>query len=77
MTEPAVYWSNYETVRTQIEYETRHKISKQLDEFTNRCRERGLNGHFIAGLDYANEVVLGHTPQVSTTTSELNSETLF
>ena len=51
-------WSTYESIRSQSEYETRHKIAGELQEIIDRCAERGLNNHFISGLELAKGKVL-------------------
>jgi hypothetical protein len=75
--EPAVYWSNYEQFREQASYDTRYKIADQVQETIDRCIERGLNNHFIAGLELAKGIVLGLTKDGEETPVKLNTDTLF
>lgn len=55
-------WSNFSQDKENIEYETRHKISRLIKENINIASARGLNTHFISGLELANSIVLGFDP---------------
>jgi hypothetical protein len=69
-------WSSYETIRSESEYNTRMKIAEEVQAVIDRSTERGLNNHFISGLELAKGIVLGltHTP---TKSPGLDSDTLF
>jgi hypothetical protein len=56
-------WSTYESIRSQSEYDTRNKIASELQEIIDRCLERGLNNHFISGLELAKGKVLRLTQE--------------
>jgi hypothetical protein len=52
------------------------KIAEEIQAVVDRSSERGLNNHFISGLELARGIVLGltHTP---TKSPGLDSDTLF
>ncbi len=54
----AVRWSEYDEFRTKIEYETRNKISENLQTLIATVKESGISNHFYAGLLLANSIVL-------------------
>lgn len=51
-------WTEHGQTRSQAQYETRHKIGDDLQEVIDRCRERGMNQHFIAGLELAQHIAV-------------------
>jgi hypothetical protein len=55
-------WSNFAREKENIEYETRHKISRDIQEKINIASARGINNHFISGLELANSIVIGFDP---------------
>jgi hypothetical protein len=59
----AVRWSNYDEFRSRIEYETRHKISAQLQLKIAVVKEAGLSTEFLAGLSLANAIILNQIPE--------------
>lgn len=59
----AVRWSNYDEFRSRIEYETRHKISAQLQTKIAVVKEAGLSTEFLAGLSLANAIILNQIPE--------------
>jgi hypothetical protein len=59
----AVRWSNYDTIRSQIEYEVRHKIYDELKVVVEASKLQGISNHFIAGLECAQAKVLRLEPQ--------------
>jgi hypothetical protein len=69
-------WSSYETIRSESEYNTRNKLAEEIQAVIDRSTERGLNNHFISGLELSRGIVLGltHTP---TKSPGLDSDTLF
>lgn len=54
----AVRWSNYDTHRSQIEYEVRNKIYEDIKAVLETSREKRISNHFIAGLECAQALVL-------------------
>lgn len=65
MSDAMTNWSNYEETRERIQYETRHKLSKLIQENIDVASARGINNHFISGLELANSIVLGFDPYES------------
>jgi hypothetical protein len=65
-------WTQLGQVRAEAQYETRHLIGEDIQKIIDRCRERGISQHFIAGLELAQ-----HTAVFGPTTPEHTSETLF
>ncbi len=59
----AVRWSNYDEFRSRIEYETRNKISAQLQTKIAVVKEAGLSTEFLAGLSLANAIILNQIPE--------------
>ncbi len=59
----AVRWSNYDTHRSQIEYEVRNKIYDELKALVETSKLKGISNHFIAGLECAQAQVLGFKPE--------------
>jgi hypothetical protein len=55
----AVTWSNYESHKTEIETNLRHKIYKEIKETIDKAKLQGISNHFISGLEYAQAKVLG------------------
>jgi hypothetical protein len=55
----AVTWGNYDTVRSQIEYNVRHKIYEDIKALLETSKEQKISDHFIAGLECAMAHVLG------------------
>ena len=55
----AVTWSQYDTVRDQIENNVRHKIYDELKEVVEYSKLHNLSDQFIAGLECAQSKVLG------------------
>lgn len=49
----AVTWSNYESFRSQIEYDVRNKIYDDIKALVETSREKRISNHFIAGLECA------------------------
>lgn len=62
MADAMTNWSNYEETRERTEYETRHKLSALIQKNIDVASTRGLNNHFISGLELANSIVLGFDP---------------
>lgn len=62
MSDATTNWSNFSQDKENIEYETRHKLSRDIQEKINIASERGMNNHFISGLELANSIVLGFDP---------------
>ena len=59
------HWTTYEQQKLEIESALRCKISEDITKFADRCRERGMNGHFTSALDLAaNMALLGPYTQV-------------
>jgi hypothetical protein len=59
----AVRWSNYDTVRSTIEYETRFKIANEIQDLIDKSKLQGISNHFISGLEISLQRVLGLEPQ--------------
>jgi hypothetical protein len=55
----AVTWSQYDTVRDQIENDVRHKIYDELKEVIEYSKLHKLSDQFIAGLECAQSKVIG------------------
>ena len=69
-------WSSYESIRSESEYNTRMKIAEEIQAVVDRSIERGLNNHFISGLELSRGIVLGLT-YTPTKSPGLDSDTLF
>ena len=61
----AVRWSNYDQHRSNIEMETRNKISLQLQNKIAVVKEAGLSTEFLAGLSLANAIILNQITEES------------
>jgi hypothetical protein len=59
----AVRWSNYDEFRSRIEYETRNKLSTQLQTKIAVVKEAGLSTQLLAGLELANAIILNQIPE--------------
>ena len=55
----AVTWSQYDTVKSTIEYEFRNKLVEQLERLIRHSSNAGMNNHFISGMEYAKGLVQG------------------
>jgi len=55
-------WSNFSTHKEEFEYEIRHKLSALITKNIEIASDRGVNTHFISGLELANSIVLGFDP---------------
>jgi hypothetical protein len=73
----AVRWSDYESFRSQIEYDTRHKIAAGLEKFIENSKVSGLSNHFISGIELSKGYVLGLVDEPPSTSRELDYPTLF
>ena len=62
MSDAMTNWSIFSQQKENIEYELRHKISEHIQNNINIASERGLNNHFISGLELANSIVIGFDP---------------
>jgi hypothetical protein len=62
MSDAMTNWSNFSTHKEEIEYEMRHKLSTLITENIETASSRGVNTHFISGLELANSIVLGFDP---------------
>lgn len=71
-----ITWSTSESIRSEAEYNTRLKHAEDIQAVIDRSIERGLNNHFISGLELAKGIVLGLTGR-DAQGSELDSNTLF
>jgi hypothetical protein len=71
-----INWSTSESIRSEAEYNTRIKIAEEIQAVVDRCTDRGINNHFISGLELAKGVVLNLTKDKSEDT-RLDSYTLF
>ena len=69
-------WTTHEAIRSQSEYDTRHKVAEEIQSTIDRCLDRGLNNHFVSGLELAKGIVLGLTKD-SDSNQALDSQTLF
>ena len=54
----AVSWSGYERSRSQIEYEVRLKIARELEKHIEEHRNVGLPEEFLIGMNRAVLLVL-------------------
>ena len=63
-------WTSYEQTRTEIESALRCKISQDITNFADMCRERGMNGHFTNALDLAADIALFGPKKINDTTKE-------
>jgi hypothetical protein len=73
----AVRWSDYESFRSQVEYDTRHKIAAGLEKFIENSRVNGLSNHFVSGIELAKGYALGLVDEPPSTSRELDYPTLF
>jgi len=71
-----INWSTSESIRSEAEYNTRIKLAEEIQAVVDRCTERGLNNHFISGLELAKGIVLNLTKDKSDE-PQLDSNTLF
>lgn len=71
-----INWNTSESIRSEAEYNTRIKIAEDIQAVVDRCIDRGINNHFISGLELAKGVALNLTEDVSEST-RLDSNTLF
>lgn len=55
----AATWSNYESLKIQIESNLRHNIYNEIKETIDQSKLQGISNHFIAGLECAQAKVLG------------------
>jgi L-lactate utilization protein LutB len=62
MSDAMTNWSNFFPHKEEIEYEVRHKLSELIKENIDVASARGVNNHFISGLELANSIVLGFDP---------------
>jgi hypothetical protein len=62
MSDAMTDWSNFFSHKEEIEYEVRHKLSTLIKENIDIASARGVNNHFISGLELANSIVLGFDP---------------
>ena len=60
MDDSAIQWSNYESQRAQIAYQTSLQILAVLDSVTNAALEEGRSQEFIHGLEVATQPVRRH-----------------
>jgi len=51
-------WTQHGQVRAETQYETRHQIGDDVQKVIDRCRERGISQHFIAGLELAQHIAI-------------------
>jgi len=56
--EGSAYWSNHESVRENIQYELRMKISSLIEEEIKGAVLSGFPPSYINGMDYAKTLVL-------------------
>ena len=53
-----INWATYGQAKLEIESELRCKISKEISEYAEYCRERGMSTYFISGLELAADMAL-------------------
>lgn len=58
MSDVAVYWSNYEQVKTEIQSDIRHKIYRLIQDVVEDSKLKALPDEFIAGLQCAQALTL-------------------
>lgn len=58
MSDVAVYWSNYEQHKTEIDSATRQKIYIAIQDVIEESKSKALPEQFIAGLQCAQELTL-------------------
>jgi hypothetical protein len=61
----AVRWSDYDEFRSRIEYDTRNKISEDIQRKIAIVKESSLPNEFLAGLALANAIVLQQTEDIA------------
>jgi hypothetical protein len=71
-----INWSTSESIRSEADYNTRIKLAEEIQAVVDRCIERGINNHFISGLELAKGIVLNLTRDKSDE-PQLDSNTLF
>ena len=57
--EGSPYWSNHESVKENIQYELRIKISSLIEEEIKGAVLSGYPPAYISGMEYAKTLVLG------------------
>lgn len=70
MSDAMTNWSNFSQDKENQEYETRHKLSRLIQEKISTASTRGMNTHFISGLELANSIVLGFDPYENTNNNQ-------
>jgi hypothetical protein len=58
MSDVAVYWSNYEQVKVEIESNIRQKIYNLIQDAVEESKSKSLPEEFIAGLQCAQALTL-------------------
>jgi hypothetical protein len=56
--QPPIDWSQYERVKTEIQSALRQEIGSDIQKIIDRCQQRGMNQHFISGLELAADTAL-------------------
>lgn len=72
----AVYWSQYDTVKSTIEYEFRFKLVDQLERLIKEAQSAEKGDDFISGMEHAKGLVQGLTPD-PLEKEKLNNPSLF
>lgn len=70
MSEVAVYWSNYEQHKTEIESAIRQKIYICIQDAIEQSKNKALSQEFIAGLEGAQALTLDMTSHKVNKTSQ-------
>jgi hypothetical protein len=55
----AVYWNQYDSVKSSIEYEFRFKLVDQLERLIREAESAGMETNFISGMQHAKGLVQG------------------
>jgi hypothetical protein len=58
MSDVAVYWSNYEQVKVEIESNIRQKIYNLIQDAVEESKSKALPEEFVAGLQCAQALTL-------------------
>jgi len=67
-----INWSTYGQAKLEIESELRCKISKEISEYAEYCRERGISTYFTSGLELAANMALFSTEERNNQLKEEN-----
>jgi TPP-dependent pyruvate/acetoin dehydrogenase alpha subunit len=68
--EGSLYWSNYDSVKENIEYEFRMKMYSIIEEEIRKAVASGLPHTYVDGMDYIKTLVLDTQREKEDTVSQ-------